>query len=72
MSVADESRVDDVREVAPRALFACCAFRLAVMTPEKLGSLIGAIFGLIFVLANTGALRLGLERCFVYSGSPPS
>jgi hypothetical protein len=30
------------------------------MTPEKLGSLIGAIFGLIFVLANTGALPPGL------------
>lgn len=28
----------------------------AVMTPEKLGSLIGAVFGLIFVLVNTGAL----------------
>lgn len=40
--------------------FACCAFRLAAMTPEKLGSLIGAVFGLIFVLANTDALPPGL------------
>jgi hypothetical protein len=30
------------------------------MTAEKWGSLIGAVFGLIFVLANTGALQPGL------------
>jgi hypothetical protein len=44
--------------MAPCPLFARCAFRLAFMTAEKLGSLIGAIFGLIFVLANSGALPL--------------
>jgi hypothetical protein len=33
---------------------------LAVMSPRKLGSLIGAIFGLIFVLANTGAFPSGV------------
>ncbi len=30
------------------------------MTPEKLGSVIGAVFGLVFVLANTGSLPSGV------------
>lgn len=29
------------------------------MTPEKLGSVIGAVFGLVFVWANTGSLPTG-------------
>lgn len=41
-----------VREVAPRSLFACSVFRLAGDDTREIGSLIGAVFGLIFVLTE--------------------
>ena len=46
--------------------------RLAEMPPEKLGSLIGAVFGLVFVLVNAGPLPSGSASSFGRSGSSSS
>lgn len=50
------------------------------MTPEKLGSVIGAVFGLIFVMVNTGSspaaiallLRVLAVLAFWACCSPPA
>ena len=42
------------------------------MSQEKLGSLIGAAFGLVFVLANTSSVATAIAVLFECLGSSPS